>query len=176
MQNLLVSVVVCLVSGCVTSTYKVHYNVDTLVGLVVSVDRMVMECEDVQDPTNPIDPDGRYGFMIHVLDEEGTKTTFSQGNVIGRDWCFERLKKYEAMKTKYKIFFLAGRGEFDEPRMKIKQKPVVFPNGTKVEYWNGRAMNFNMLKSPDNFCITSYSGNKKPCPEDDMFPKAIHPF
>ena len=167
---------VMFLTCCATSTYKIHYHDDSLVGLVVSVDRLVMECEDVQDPEDRIDPDGRYGFMIHVLEDEGTKITFAQGNVIDRDWCFARLQAFEEMKKKYKIFFLAGMGEFNKTKEKIKQKTTVFPNGTKNDEWYWRGMSFNFIKSPDNFCITSYSGNKKPCPEDDMFPEAVHPF
>ena len=58
-------------SGCATSSFKIKKETDSLTELLVTPDRIILQCEELDE-----DPDeGVYGFMVHLLDEQKTVTT-----------------------------------------------------------------------------------------------------
>ncbi len=78
-----------LLAGCATSSYQVIRSGERGTELIVSPDRVLLECEPLLDA----DEKGLSGFMMHVLDEENTVLTLVQDNTLDTDSCHRRMKK-----------------------------------------------------------------------------------
>lgn len=153
-----------ILTGCATSTYRISNQDDHSAELNVSPDRVLLECEWLYDA----DIKGLYGFMIHVLDEEDTVLTISQGNTLDKGSCDRRIKKIGAILRDGKNIYIAGIGDINKPRVKSKRS-YHFPKlGTF--HSNERALQFIAIANEHGVCYDAYSGDEKPCPRDP-FPK-----
>ena len=135
--------------------------------LLVTPDRILLECENVQDPTEPLARDGRYGLMIHVLDEENTVTTASQGNVLGKRDCFERIKEIGKIVNNGKQIYIGGMGNLKDSRKKNTEYTYIFPGNRKF-YSNSRALQFMVIMNEKKECFSAHEGKDKPCPRDEF--------
>lgn len=160
-------------SSCTTSSYRLIHNDEGRMGVVVTGDRVIFSCEDVQDPDEPIEKDGRYGFMVLVLDNKNTYSTFVQFNFVTKKTCLDRMAKLEKMKQRSKKFYIAGySAAFEKPGDSARSS--FFPGYGKMKE-SGWTIGFSVFKSDDNECITKAFGDGKPCPELEGFPEA-NPF
>lgn len=153
-----------LLAGCATSSYRILSQSNQSAELNVSPDRILLECEWLHDA----DIKDRYGFMIHVLDEENTVLTLIQGNTLNKKGCDRRIKKIGAILREGKNIYIAGMGDLNEPRIKGK-KSYHFP---KIGFFhsNGRTLYFAAIANEHGACYDAYSGDEPPCPRDP-FPK-----
>ncbi len=159
--------------GCTTPSYKVLNQSNNRTELLVTPERILLECEDVQDPTEPMDSDGRYGFMIHVLDDENTVLTVSQGSVLAKKDCFERINKIKKILRNGKQIYIGGMGDLRDPRKKREDHYTFLGKGSF--YSNSRVLQFSVIKNEKDECFSAYYGNEKPCPRDE-FPIANNPL
>jgi hypothetical protein len=173
-SNKLLLFLFCVFAGCSTSSYKIFHRDGERIGLLVSADRILFSCEDVQDPENPIEKDGRYGFMALVLDEKNTITTFVQTSIVTKKNCLDRMAMFEKKKQKGKLFYIAGYGNLDKPT-KLTDTSWTLANG-KTYSANDRSFGFAIFKSEDGECFTWVDGEGKPCPTVEEFPHQNQPF
>ncbi len=162
-NDLLFLSVVFLV-GCASSSYKVDIQTEGRTQLLVSSDRVILECDYLTGYTGDIKE--AHLFLMHVLDESKTVLTVSQGNILGKEDCFRRINKIgKIMKSGYKIF-IGGMGNLDKPR-ETQQRSYSFPGlGQFPE--NGRALQFMTVWNDKGGCYNAYSGDQKPCPSDEF--------
>jgi hypothetical protein len=148
-----------LLAGCATSSYKVIRSGERGTELIVSPDRVLLECEPLIDA----DEKGLSGFMMHVLDEENTVLTLVQGNTLDTDSCHRRMKKMSEILRTGKVIFIGGTGDLSEPRR--KGRAHVFPRKGTF-YSNDRVLGFAVITNEFGACFDAYSGDEKPCPRE----------
>ncbi len=146
--------------GCATSSYRILNQDDQSAELSVSSDRIVLECEWLYDS----DIKGRYGFMIHVLDEENTVLTVGQGNTLDKRDCDRRIKIISKILQEGKNIYIAGIGNLNKPRIKGK-RTYSFPQ-KGIFYDNERTLQFIAITNEYGSCYDAYSGEEKPCPRE----------
>ena len=125
----------------------------------VTPDRVLIECEKIDTP-----PRGRYGFMIHVLDEENTVISII-GNIMGTD-CFVWKAKMEKILNHGKSIYIAAFGDFDNPRIKYEYS-YVFPKLGRFQ-GNGRAFQFSAIANENGECFDYVNNDKPPCPDREF--------
>lgn len=172
--NKITPLFIIIVTACSFSSYQVFRKDQGKVGLIATGDRILLSCENVQDPEEPIEKDGRYGFMVLVLDNQNTVTTFVQMSIVTQKDCLARVELFEKMKRTSKRFYIAGYGDIEKAEKKIKYTYQFSNKGTFLE--NGKNISFAIFKSEDGRCFTKNYGEGKPCPLMEDFPLAIHPF
>lgn len=156
-NKLLVAVSLCT-SGCATSSYKIVNHEGWLNELLVTPDRVSMECENLQT-----DDIVSYGFTLFVLDEKKTVLPVVQTNRIGESNCNERLRKIGKLLKNGRRIYIAGIGDLGEPR-KLREPSHFFPkHGTFMD--NGRLLQFHAIANEKGECFDAYSGSEKPCPQ-----------
>lgn len=161
MAHLKILSMICFVlsAGCAISTYRVLNTGRYGTELSVSPDRVLLECEWLYDA----DIKDRYGFMMHVLDEENTVLTVVQGNTLGKSDCDRRLKLIGKILREGKSIYIAGTGVLDSPRE--IGKPYAFPGKGTFKH-NERVLGFAAIANEHGTCYDAYSGPEIPCPRD----------
>ncbi len=173
-KNKTFPLVLILFSGCTTSSFKVANQTRMRAELLVTPDRILLQCEDLQDPAEKLANDeGRYGFMIHVLDDENTILTLSQGNILGKKQCFEHVDKIGKILRNGQQIYIGGMGDLTDPRKK-EEDHHTFP-GKGVFYSNSRALQFIVIKNEKDECYSAHHGSDRPCPADP-FPIENNPI
>ena len=143
--------------GCMTSTYRVLNSGEYGTELIVSPDRVLLECERLYDADDP----GLSGFMMHVLDEENTVLTLVQGNTLDNRTCDQRIKKINRILKEGKSIYIAGTGDLSGPRQKGRAYEIP-RRGTFIS--NERILGFAAIANEFGTCFDAYSGDEKPCP------------
>jgi hypothetical protein len=158
--------------GCVSTKYKVIQSKLNAVGLLITTDRILLECEDLHAGGG--DRPGSFGFMIHMLDEEKTVLTGIWSLQVSKTRCQEMVRDIERIMKRSKQVYIAGVSDLREPRT-MGMESYTFPKlGTYRD--NGRSMQWFVLKGEDGSCVTAYEGAGNPCPWNPMFPKETMPF
>ena len=145
-------------SGCASSSYEVINHEGWLNELLVTPDRVSMECENLQT-----DDIVSYGFTLFVLDEKKTVLSVVQTNRIGESNCNERLRKIGKILKNGRRIYIAGIGDLEEPRKSREASHFFSKHGTFME--NGRLLQFHAIANETGECFDAYSGSKKPCPQ-----------
>ncbi|MEQ1876075.1 MAG: hypothetical protein ABL958_05480 [Bdellovibrionia bacterium] len=153
-----------LLVGCSTSSYKVENFDNGRTELIVSPDRVLLECEFITDYTGDIE--NAHGFMIHILDENNTVLTAVQTNVLGKEDCFRRINKISKILRGGRRITVGGLGDPNEPR-KWKDRAYSFPNLGKYP-GNGRVLQIISVWNEIGQCYDVYSGEEKPCPREEF--------
>jgi hypothetical protein len=78
-------------AGCATSSFKVLNQEKSSVEVLVTPDRVILECERVETDDRGVVA----GFMMHVVDEEKTSFTLVQTNTLDLESCDRRIRKIE---------------------------------------------------------------------------------
>lgn len=152
-----------LLSGCASSAYKITNRDGRRVELLVSPDRIVLECEYVSE--NREIP---YGFMIHILDDANTVIDTNQMNTLSKEACADRLTKIGRILKTGKQIYVAGIGDIEDPRQTEKWT-FHFP-GHGTFHSNGRSLQFFNIANEYGLCYGAYSADTKPCPDGENFP------
>jgi hypothetical protein len=168
-NSLLCSVLIFVIGGCVTSIYQLQNQFGSRVELVVSPDRVLVECEYQGDYSGDIKRP--HGFMIHVLDEENTVLGLSHGTVLDENVCFERLHAIRKILKNSRTVHIGGIGDISKPREQ-KGHQYEFP-GLGTYHYNGRHLAFMAIWNSEGQCYDNYYGNQKPCPRDEFSPKQV---
>lgn len=158
-KKILILITLCI-SGCVSPSVY-HANKENSLGtdIVVSPDRVIVECEFIADYEG--DYKNPYGFMIHILDMERTVLTVSNGTVLEKEDCFERLKAAEKIIREAKSVFVRGRGDAESP-IEMHKSTKYFP-GHGNFHWNGRALNFLAIWNDKGQCYDAFHHGKEEC-------------
>ncbi len=127
---------------------------------VVTPDRVILECERVETDDRGVVA----GFMMHIADEEKTSFTLVQTNTLDSESCEHRLKKIEKILKQGNQIYLAGIGDFREPRTKGLYKHS-FPRLGTIES-NGRSLQFIAIKNEHGQCFGAFSAEEQPCPPE----------
>lgn len=127
---------------------------------LVTPDRIILECERVETDDRGI----AAGFMMHVVDEKKTSFTLVQTNTLDRESCERRVKKIEKILKNGNQIYLAGIGDFREPRATGPRK-YTFPRLGTIED-NGRSLQFIAIKNERNQCFGAFSAEEQPCPPE----------
>ena len=156
--------IVCALVACASSSYKIESQTKGRTQLLVTSDRVLLECYRLTDYAGDIKE--AHLFSMNVLDEDKTVLIISQGNILGKEDCFRRINKIgKILKSGIKIF-IGGMGSLDKPR-EIQNRSYSFPGlGQFPE--NGRAIQFMTVWNDKGMCYNAYSGDQKPCPSDEF--------
>ncbi len=150
--------------ACASSSYKIDSQTEGRTQLLVTSNRVVLECYRLTDYAGDIEE--AHLFSMYVLDEYKTVLTVSQGNILGKEDCFRRINKIgKILKSGNKIF-IGGMGSLDKPR-ETQHRSYSFPGlGQFPE--NGRVLQFMTVWNDNGMCYNAYSGDQKPCPGDEF--------
>jgi hypothetical protein len=150
--------------ACASSSYKIDSQTQGRTQLLVTSDRVLLECYRLTDYAGDIKE--AHLFSMYVLDEDKTVLIISQGSILGKEDCFRRINKIgKILKSGSKIF-IGGMGNLDKPR-ETQQRRYSFPGlGQFPE--NGRVLQFMTVWNDKGMCYNAYSGDQKPCPIDEF--------
>lgn len=110
--------------GCVSSSYKIDSQAEGRTQLLVTPNRVNLECYRLTDYAGDIKE--AHLFSINVLDESKTVLTVSQGNILGKEDCFRRINKIgKILKSGNKIF-IGGMGDLDKSN-EVPERRYSFP-------------------------------------------------
>jgi hypothetical protein len=160
LNSLYMAVLIFVVTGCTTSSFKMLNQKKMAMEFLVTPDRVILECEKVETDDRGI----VYGFMIHVLDEEKTSFTLAQTNALDKESCDFRMKKIGKILKNGSQIYLAGVGDFREPR-KIGLRKYIFSRFGSVED-SGRSLQLIAVKNERNQCFGAFSAEEQPCPPE----------
>lgn len=146
--------------GCTTSSFKVLNQEKSSVEVLVTPDRVILECERVETDDRGVVA----GFMMHVVDEKKTSFTLVQTNTLDKESCDYRIKKIERILKNGTQIYLAGIGDFRKPR-KTGLRKHTFPRFGTIED-NGRSLQFIAIKNERDQCFGAFSAEEKPCPPE----------
>ena len=150
--------------GCASSSYKIDRQTEGRTQLLVTSDRVILECYRLTDYAGDIKE--AHLFSINVLDEDKTVLTVSQGNILGKEDCFRRISKVgKILKSGSKIF-IGGMGNLGRPR-ESQERSYSFPGLGQFQV-NGRVLQFMVVWNDKGLCYNAYSGDQKPCPSDEF--------
>ncbi|MFN8944101.1 MAG: hypothetical protein ACK5WZ_05705 [Pseudobdellovibrionaceae bacterium] len=155
-----ISTILITVAGCSTSSFKILNQEKSSVEILVTPDRVILECERVETDDRGVVA----GFMMHVLDEEKTSFTLVQTNTLDKESCNFRVKKIQRILKNGNQIYLVGIGDFRKPR-KIGLRKQVFPGLGEVED-NGRSLQFIAIRNDHDQCFGAFSAEEKPCPPE----------
>jgi len=159
----LLLIVVFLV-GCVSSSYKIDSETDGKTQILVTPDRVILECYRLTDYAGDIKE--AHLFSIYVLDEDKTVLTVSQGNILGKEDCLRKINKIgKILKSGNKIF-IGGMGNLKSTPDK-SDRNYLFPGLGRFPD-NGKSLQFMVIWNEKNICYNAYSGGQKPCPSDEF--------
>ena len=152
----------CLTS-CATSHYLAKKPNSLGTDITVTPDRVIAECEFITDYEGDyVDP---YGFMIHILDNEKTVLTVSNGTVLEKKDCFDRLKASERIIEKGHLVVVRGRGDANGPH-KSDSYSYYFPRHGKFP-GNGKALNFLAIWNDKGQCYDAFNPPERACPKQN---------
>jgi hypothetical protein len=165
MENLKVSSVCAMIFslslvGCATSSFKMLNQKNMAMEFLVTPDRVILECERVETD----DRGFVAGFMMRVVDEKKTSFTLVQTNTLDIESCERRVKKIEKILKNGNQIYLAGIGDFREPR-EMGLRKYTFPRLGPIED-NGRSLQFIAIKNERNQCFGAFSAEEQPCPPE----------
>ncbi len=155
-------VLVLLFSACATSSYRVIERKGYRAEIQVTPDRVLLECEDIKDHEDAGNPEGNFGFMIHVLDDENTVLTLIQGPVTTRSFCLQQQREIGKVIKNGNSIYIAGHGSLDEPRKMGKTVYSSFPK-PGVFCGNGRVLTYSVVKNERGQCYSKDNGINEPC-------------
>ncbi|MBY0315660.1 MAG: hypothetical protein K2Q26_09080 [Bdellovibrionales bacterium] len=165
MENLKVSSVCAMIlgisfAGCTTSSFKLLNQKDMAMEFLITPDRIILECERVETDDRGVVA----GFLMYVVDDKKTSFTMVQTNTLDRESCERRIKKIERILSNGRQIYLAGIGDFREPR-ELGPRKYTFPRLGTIEH-NGRSLQFIAVKNELNQCFGAFSAEEPPCPPE----------
>ncbi len=163
-RNSLLFLVAVFLSGCVSSSYKVDSQDEGRTQILVTRDRVILECYRLTDYAGDIKE--AHLFSMNVLDEDKTVLTVSQGNILGKEDCFRRINKIGKILKNGNKIFIGGMGNLDRPRETQERRYSFLGLGQFPE--NGRVLQFMVVWNDKGMCYNAYSGDQKPCPSDEF--------
>lgn len=151
-----------VLAGCATSFFNVAED-DNRTEVFVSPDRVILECEHIHDA----DEKNRYGFMIHILDDQNSVLTAAQMNLLDKQGCSDRYTQIGKILKNGKKIHLGGMQSLSNQNKKVSDREYNFPGkGTFKD--DGRTLQFIVIWNELGQCYDAYSGNRAPCPRNDF--------
>lgn len=149
-----------LVCGCATSSFDIIKQMDFVVEIKVTPDRVLLECE----PQLGHEVESAHGFLMHILDDKKTVMTVAQFNILDKEGCFKSLRKIENILETGRILYVGGMGHMNKSQTKDDRK-YTFP-GLGVFLSNGKTMKFMVIANERGLCYDAHNGDKGPCPPE----------
>lgn len=142
-------------SGCSTSSFKTKKETDFLTELLVTSDRIILQCEELDE-----DPDvGAYGFMVHILDEKETVTTSALSIRPDKENCERFIQKIDRILKNGKQIYIGSRMKLSSQPRKNNETNFryTFPDhGTFFS--NGRSLEFVVIANEKGQCYAPTYG------------------
>ena len=149
-------------AACTTSSYRVIDQDRYRTELEVTPDRIPLECEEIKDHANADEPEGNFGFMIHVLDEKDTVLTMIQEPVTTRKQCFKRRDSIAKILRGGKRIDIGTHLNLRKPRVKGPRSFTLFAkNG--IFYENGRSLQLSVIQNEHGQCYSATNEMDPPC-------------
>jgi len=148
--------------GCATSNFKIKKEADGVTELVVTPDRVVLQCEELDE-----EPDyGAYGFMVHILDEENTVVTSALNIRPDKRNCERHILKLSRILKSGNKILIGSRGSLTrKPRSneEIRFRHTFPGHGTFSS--NGRSLDFDFMANDKGQCYGPEYRDGEPCPQ-----------
>ncbi len=147
--------------GCSTSSFKIKKETDFLTELLVTPDRIILQCEELDE-----DPDiGAYGFMVHILDEKKTVTTSALSIRPDKKNCEGFIQKIDRILKNGQQVYIANRMKLsNQPRKNDETNfRYTFP-GHGTFFSNGRSLDFVTITNEKGQCYSPTYEKEEPCP------------
>lgn len=172
-NNYLIIAIILLTSCSSTSAFKIYNETNGKTEILVSSDRILVKCLDLESEDDLKDrtKDGKFLFYIEMLDEENTVTSTGMDNIFDRKYCHQRKAIAENIIKVSKVVYVGGMFTLHEPRKKMNFTHNFPKHGTFHE--NGRHLQFIILKGDNGNCTTAVDGET--C-NIDIFPITKMPF
>lgn len=148
--------------ACTTSSYRVIDQDRYRTELRVTPDRILLECEDIIDHANAGDPEGNFGFMVHILDEEDTVLTLIQEPVTTRKHCSKRRNYIAKILKEGESIYIGGHGRLNEARIKTEHSYSSFAKRGTF-YGNGRGFQLSVIQNEHGRCYSATNEMDPPC-------------
>jgi hypothetical protein len=158
-NNYLLTIFMAGLIGCTTSEFRVLNNGDRGTEILVTSDRVLLECEWIKDA----DDKDSYGFMMHVLDDKNNAVTIAQGNTLDKFSCDRRLRLIGEILKKGKNIYIASTVLLREP---VKTKYVYSFGKNRTSNGYQSDLSFAAIANEFGDCYDAYSGPEKPCPRE----------
>ena len=150
-----------VLSGCSTSSFKIKKETDSLTELLVTPDRITLQCEELDE-----DPDvGAYGFMVHILDEKKTVTTSALSIRPDKENCERFIQKIDRILKNGRQIYIGNRMKLSSQARKNDETNFryTFPShGTFSS--NGRSLEFVTIANEKGQCYSPTYRKEEPCP------------
>ena len=98
--------------GCTTSPFRISKVQDNAVEILTSPDRILVECEHLDRDDGEIAD----GFMLHLLSDENSVITVSEGSSIDPESCANRIKYIGQLLANDQKIYVAGFGNLRNTR------------------------------------------------------------
>jgi hypothetical protein len=157
--NKTIFLVILFVLGCSTSSFKVLPRKNNTEEIVITPDRVILECSDVGSDEGTF-----YGFSMHVLDHENTVLHVVQTNKLDKESCEKRITKIGKILSQGHSIHIVGVGDLHEPEE--KEETTYAFKGLGIHPGNGRVLQFMYVLNENGGCYDAYSADKKPCPQN----------
>jgi hypothetical protein len=153
--------------GCTTNLNKkssffiVKRELDGLVEIVVTPDRLLSECVDAEQ----VPDEGRFIFWIYMLDEENTVlTSFHIIKPSKKECEIIRRGANRVLKNAERVY-IGNRGSIaSDPRVENRKFAHTFP-GHGTFYDNGRSLTLEVMTNDKGECFNPFASKNEPCLE-----------
>lgn len=154
------SILALQIQSCSTSSFYKHDKQWHLASeLLISPDRISLECAKISDENE------LYMFMVHVLDNQNTVMTASQGNNSDQKTCLWRKDIINKIVRNGKRIYLAGMGDPNEPRQFGKEAELIRFEKRGTFPHNHRFLQLMFISNENGACYGAYTALEKPCPQ-----------
>lgn len=167
LKNKLVLFFFFFLAGCAIlpkpslSYFQLKRELNGVVEVVMTPDRILVECVKSDE-----DPDeGRYGFLIRMLDEEKTVTTSMLSIRPDKYNCERRIQKTKRILKKAKNVYIGSWGRLSSDPRIINRELSFMLNGQGPFYDNGRALQLGVIVNDRGECFNPLASDKEPCLE-----------
>lgn len=149
-----------VVSGCSTSSFKIKNETNSLTELLVTPDRVLLQCEELDE-----DPDvGAYGFMVHILDEEKTVTTSALAIRPDKENCERFIQKMNRILKSGKQIYIGNINKLSQQTRTLEDRRFryMFP-GHGTFFSNGRSLEFVFIANEKGQCYSPTAEKNEAC-------------
>jgi hypothetical protein len=165
-------IIFIFLNSCATNSfYKVITQEKYRAEIIISSDRIISECIDLEDPQKERFKKGKFLLYFHVLDDTNSVIRIGRDNIHERSGCFEKKSKVDKIIGKSKKIYIGGMANLNDPRKPLKSKYTFKNLGAFQE--TDFTFEFALMKGDNGQCFKIFEGSE--C-EWNGFPIKKFPF
>jgi hypothetical protein len=155
-KNSFLFILLFLSSCSSTSFYRVYDQEDGRAEIIVSSDRIISECIDLEDPPSTKTKAGKFLFYFHVLDSKNHVINIGRDNIHEKEGCFEYKAKVDKIIARSKQIYIGGKVDLDDPQKLEEEKYTFKHHGT----FRATDLNFEfaLMKGDNGECFQIFEG------------------